>query len=458
MTAPPHPPHRSPTSDGAAIGRSAMRKATCILSRSSPSATARLHGPRQHQLRRAPDEPRPALQRHRLRLRRRPLLPQLRRLRSPLQPPALPLRSPPLARPHHGHLGPPRHGHALRPDAARSSTSPASSSAWRRPASSPESSSTSCSGSRRSCAPAPSAASTSPCRSAPSSWALSPARCSTSMDTSAFAGWQWLFLVEGLPPFCSASPSSSVFPTSPPTPPGSPNERHWIIRHVSKASTEATHHRRLHRPHPPRPARLAARHLHVLHACLHLRLHLLAPDIVQASTGLSITNVGFIIAGINLLGAPAMLLNAMLSDRTRASATGTSSPAACSCRSASSAAASPPSPHRASRLSVCHHHRLQRDAGPALVIARELLQWPLRRRRHRRHQHHRHPRRLYRPLLHGPRQRPYRQLPARTPHHEHPHAPRTPPSCSTSAATHAASHSPPQPSIDPMPVNPSSTM
>ena len=41
-----------------------------------------------------------------------------------------------------------------------------------------------------------------------------------------------------------------------------------------------------------------------------------APAILQRVTGLSTTNVGFLIAGMGLLGALAMILNAMHSDRT----------------------------------------------------------------------------------------------------------------------------------------------
>ena len=52
-----------------------------------------------------------------LRHRRRSLLHQLRAMRDPLQHPAGPLRSPPLAGPHHAHLGYYRHRHDVRPHA-----------------------------------------------------------------------------------------------------------------------------------------------------------------------------------------------------------------------------------------------------------------------------------------------------------------------------------------------------
>jgi ACS family tartrate transporter-like MFS transporter len=42
-----------------------------------------------------------------------------------------------------------------------------------------------------------------------------------------------------------------------------------------------------------------------------------APAIVQGLTGLSIRNVGFLVALMNLFGAPVMILNAIHSDRTK---------------------------------------------------------------------------------------------------------------------------------------------
>ena len=351
-----------------------------------------LHGPRQHQLRLAPDEPRPALQRHHLRLRRRSLLPQLRCLRGPLEPPALPLRSTPLARPHHDHLGPPRHGHALRPHTARSFTPLVFSSAWPKPASSPESSSTSCSGSR------PSMRARTVSRfyvsflSAPSSWDHRR-RPSQSQRTPRPRGWQWLFLVEGPPRrHSSASSSSSSSPTAPPTPTGSPN---------TNASAA-------HRPHPsPIPRRPTTSHsirsalrdprvwqlgiFMLCHARQPLRLHLRPRRPSSSGHRLSAHPSSASSSPASVCSAPSPCsLNAAHSDRTPATAT---------------CATSSPVPHdlpwlpRLRRLTPvpdrCPSSRalsssLQLHAGPALVVTTQLPHRPLRRGRHRRHQHDRH--------------------------------------------------------------------
>jgi ACS family tartrate transporter-like MFS transporter len=131
-------------------------------------------------------------------------------------------------------------------------------------------------------------------------------------------GWQWLFLVEGLPAvllgiafflFLPDTPAHAKWLTE--------DERLWIVRQVSKAPYEAAHHgdsvgRVL---LDPRVWQLGIFMLFML-ASLYAYTFI-APDIVQRSTHLSTTNVGFIIAGLSLLGALGMLLNAIHSDHTR---------------------------------------------------------------------------------------------------------------------------------------------
>ncbi len=131
-------------------------------------------------------------------------------------------------------------------------------------------------------------------------------------------GWQWLFLVEGLPAvllgiafflFLPDSPSDAKWLTQ--------DERHWIVRQVNRSTSQATHQgdsldRAL---LDPRVWQLGLFMLFML-ASLYAYTFI-APDIVQRSTHLSTTLVGFIIAGLSLLGALGMLLNAMHSDRTR---------------------------------------------------------------------------------------------------------------------------------------------
>ena len=131
-------------------------------------------------------------------------------------------------------------------------------------------------------------------------------------------GWQWLFLVEGLPAvllgiafflFLPDSPSDAKWLTE--------DERHWIVRQVNQSTSRATHQgdsldRAL---LDPRVWQLGLFMLFML-ASLYAYTFI-APDIVQRSTHLSTTLVGFIIAGLSLLGALGMLLNAMHSDRIR---------------------------------------------------------------------------------------------------------------------------------------------
>ncbi len=131
-------------------------------------------------------------------------------------------------------------------------------------------------------------------------------------------GWQWLFLVEGLPAvllgiafflFLPDSPSDAKWLTE--------DERHWIVRQVNQSTSRATHQgdsldRALLDPRVWQLGLFMLLNLASLYAYTFI-----APDIVQRSTHLSTTLVGFIIAGLSLLGALGMLLNAMHSDRTR---------------------------------------------------------------------------------------------------------------------------------------------
>jgi MFS transporter, ACS family, tartrate transporter len=131
-------------------------------------------------------------------------------------------------------------------------------------------------------------------------------------------GWQWLFLVEGLPAvllgiafflFLPDGPSDAKWLTE--------DERHWIVRQVNESTSRATHQgdsldRAL---LDPRVWQLGLFMLFML-ASLYAYTFI-APDIVQRSTHISTTLVGFIIAGLSLLGALGMLFNAMHSDRSR---------------------------------------------------------------------------------------------------------------------------------------------
>jgi ACS family tartrate transporter-like MFS transporter len=130
------------------------------------------------------------------------------------------------------------------------------------------------------------------------------------------AGWQWLFLVEGLP----ALVLSVVFLRFLPDTPGHANwlsaeERAWLADRIqTDAALGGQHHSVLRAMGEPRVLQLGLLFLCSLAAGYAYSFS--APAILQKLTGWSITNVGFLIAVIGLLGGLAMLLNALHSDRT----------------------------------------------------------------------------------------------------------------------------------------------
>jgi MFS transporter, ACS family, tartrate transporter len=134
------------------------------------------------------------------------------------------------------------------------------------------------------------------------------------------AGWQWLFLMEGLP----AIVISVVFLLCLPDGPQkarwlTSDERNWIHHQIQieAAHSVATHStgdivRALREPR--------VWLLGVFLFCLYLGLYgytFTAPAIVQQVTGFGATKVGLIIALFGILGALAMLLNGWHSDHTR---------------------------------------------------------------------------------------------------------------------------------------------
>ena len=130
------------------------------------------------------------------------------------------------------------------------------------------------------------------------------------------AGWQWLFLVEGIPPILLSVAFLLLLPDSPAGAPWlTEPERDWIIRNVDPAGDHVHHpaepiHRIL---IDPRVWQIGIFGFLLL-TCAY-GYTLILPQLVLTSTHLSIARVGFITAGISLLGVPAMLLGAMLSDR-----------------------------------------------------------------------------------------------------------------------------------------------
>jgi ACS family tartrate transporter-like MFS transporter len=130
------------------------------------------------------------------------------------------------------------------------------------------------------------------------------------------AGWQWLFLVEGIPPVLLSVAFLLLLPDSPADAPWlTEPERGWITRNVDPTGDH------IHHPAEPIHRILIDSRVWQFGIFGFLTLTctygyvLILPQLVLISTHLSITRVGFITAGISLLGVPAMLFGAKLSDR-----------------------------------------------------------------------------------------------------------------------------------------------
>jgi ACS family tartrate transporter-like MFS transporter len=131
------------------------------------------------------------------------------------------------------------------------------------------------------------------------------------------AGWQWLFLVEGLPAvllsvvfwlYLPAGPAEAKWLTG--------DERQWILHHVNNGATIDAHSENVRRV--LRDSRVWQ--ISLLFLCMltcSYAYTFSAPAILQAITALSNRNVGFLVATMSLLGAPCMILNAMHSDHTK---------------------------------------------------------------------------------------------------------------------------------------------
>ena len=131
------------------------------------------------------------------------------------------------------------------------------------------------------------------------------------------AGWQWLFLIEGLPAvalsmvfwfFLPAGPATAKWLTE--------EERAWILHHNNQSGAVDGHNMKLGR------ALLDVRvwQISLVFLCMLSSSYAYtfsAPAILQGITHLGNRNIGFLMATMSLLGAPAMILNAMHSDRTK---------------------------------------------------------------------------------------------------------------------------------------------
>jgi ACS family tartrate transporter-like MFS transporter len=133
------------------------------------------------------------------------------------------------------------------------------------------------------------------------------------------AGWQWLFLVEGLPAILLSMVVLRRLPDSPATAAWlSDDEKAWI------ASGLAADRSALARDPDPglRPTLLSPLVIgmglvNALFLGGNYAFNLSAPAILVHATHLSATSVGFLVATGGLLGAAAMVLNSLRSDRRR---------------------------------------------------------------------------------------------------------------------------------------------
>ena len=133
------------------------------------------------------------------------------------------------------------------------------------------------------------------------------------------AGWQWLFLAEGIP----AVLLSAVILVSLPN---SPSEAEWLTSaerswiHERLAADKAAlgpvaDHNLLRALLDPRVLQLGICNLFILGSAYAFLLS--APAVIQAATQWSSTTVGFVVSVAGVLGAFAMVLNGWHSDRSR---------------------------------------------------------------------------------------------------------------------------------------------
>lgn len=129
------------------------------------------------------------------------------------------------------------------------------------------------------------------------------------------AGWQWLFLVEGLP---AIALSVVFFLLLPDTPADAkwldPTEQAWLTNRIRVDAASGGHAQSVIKALlDPRVLQIGL--VFLCQLAVTYAYQFSAPAILQRVTGLSTTVVGFLIAGMGVAGALAMVLNGMHSDR-----------------------------------------------------------------------------------------------------------------------------------------------
>ena len=131
-------------------------------------------------------------------------------------------------------------------------------------------------------------------------------------------GWQWLFVVEGLPPVLLGIVFLFLLPDTPADAAWlSEPEREAIIAGVARASSKcsASSHDSIGAGLRDSRVALLATFMFMM-LCSSYAYGFSAPSLVLKLTGFSITNTGFVVAAMNLAGAVAMWLTGSQSART----------------------------------------------------------------------------------------------------------------------------------------------
>jgi MFS transporter, ACS family, tartrate transporter len=133
------------------------------------------------------------------------------------------------------------------------------------------------------------------------------------------AGWQWLFLLEGIPAILLSAVILWGLPNSPAEAPWlNDAERSWIHHRLAAdkaALGPVADHNLIRALLNPRVLQLGICNLFILGSAYAFIFS--APAVLQGATRWSATTVGFVVSGGGVLGALAMMLNGWHSDRCR---------------------------------------------------------------------------------------------------------------------------------------------
>ena len=133
------------------------------------------------------------------------------------------------------------------------------------------------------------------------------------------AGWQWLFLIEGLPAIVLSVVFLLCLPDGPDTAAWlKDEERRWLLEQLRSDDAAAGG------VHTGSEVRYALRQarvwvLGIFLLCVYIGNYsyaFIAPTVIQQVTGFDATRVGFVVAVLGILGAVSMLLNGAHSDKT----------------------------------------------------------------------------------------------------------------------------------------------